>query len=411
MSRIWQSGPGVPVYWAEFTSGGITNLTWTTDPTYLRFGPYALLFTGQGYVIKEDLSIPDGAAQRAYIRLNAQPLAGSRVMGLLNATGHLSSLTLRPDRRLELNLDGPAAAEIVVATSPFAVPIGNYNCYELWCQHTTPKVIATQFNGVEWARYTPTSFAAGSGPITRPYFGPDEAATSGCNLSYVDMAVNSLVGTYNNGWPGPSGGGVQTYRPVPGTLDLTPGSWTISGAPTVGDALDETTPNDATDYVVDGSGISGAACGFGFPDWPLRGPAAAVLFGVRGGGSVSTDCFARLQLHDPADAQLGGIGPDINWNTGGTWKSVFPALTIEEALDGTRRMISNKYLYPSAHPGLWAPSSRARAILVRRDSFAGRNISITAVWMSVDFPYAEPAGLAPTATAPQPVIHATVDPA
>ena len=371
----------------------------SVDTTIKRSGSYALRYTGIGYATTTTGFNTPGAALRSYLYLSATPSAASSITGFSSTTGILAYLRLRTDRKLELYLNGYPASATLLATSTFAIPTGSFEHYvELWVDRTT-KIVAARYNGTEWARAVVSAFAD-PGNIDNAWFGPDQATLTGCTIYYDDLGINSLDGQHNAGWCGPSAGGVLTFWPND-NAELTPSTWTVIGSVTsVADAINEVSPDDATTYIVEGSGTNGAAAGFYFPDWPLRLPASCVLFGVRGGASDVTSRLANLQFHDAMGE--GVISTNVNWNLNG-WKTVYPMLTVEEAMDGTRRMLSNGYLYTSLGKGL-----RSRAIIVRADAFV-REIRITTVWMTVDFPLALTANVIPSArSAPQ--ILTTLDP-
>ena len=368
MTARWRSGAEIAPHLAgaEFTSGVFTAAAQVTS--FVHRGTYALRFNNQGHALYQlTAPLPTGAALRVYfLRTGTVLLNPTRILGLLSAGGHLASLTLRSDFKLELNLNVP---ETVLAVSSVTVPSDTWVCLELWVD-TANKVVATRYNGAEWARAAVTFAAAGS--VDRLFVGPEEAVPAGADMYYDDMALNSLEGPSNNGWPGPCEGGVLTFRPT-GTGSVA--GWTAIGAPTPHECVDDVIPDALTTYMQHvGSTPAGDAMALYFPVWPLAVPASCMMVGLVGTSGSPTSLL--LTLYDPVLVQSAFVG--VTLVSG--WNPFYPAVTRDRAWDGTRRLLNNGYLMPAA-------GNPWRLLIIRNDSVAVAQ-GITTVWITVDFPLA-----------------------
>jgi len=391
MTAIFRSG--IEVEPATF-AGGVgefgTELAGASfiqrSSTVKRSGTYSLRFFGQSYVTMQQFSAT-GIAMRAYFHITASPGAAGQIMGAYNAT-IAPLIQLGTDRKLRL------FDSALIATSEFTVPIGTFDQYvELWVDVAT-KIVCARYNGVEWARATRTAWPAD--PLYNVWWGPSSSVMAGCDLYVDDLAVNTLAGEFNNGWPGASAGGVLTTWPTADAEHAA--SWVVNGAASLWDALNDPTPDDAATYIVETAHVASAGAGVFFSNWPVVVPASAVMFGVRGQVSVAPTPLT-FAFRDP---QNFGPNQTATWTVGG-WQTIYPALTAERAVDGSRRLLNNGYLFPTGSVG------RGRVVLVRAETTA--DIYVTSLWMTADFPLALTAPpVVPPYSFNQPTVLVTLEP-
>ena len=378
MTARWRSGAEIAPQTvdAEFSGGGLTNIS--QDSTIKRSGSYSLKFTGVGHNGSTRGLNMLGAAARAYIYLAGTPTTASPIIGFWSPTGAtLASLAVRTDRTLALYL---GYTTTLLAASTFTIPTGSFDlCLEVWVD-TATRIIATRCNGTEWARVPVAAFTE---VIDAVWFGNPSGL--GTTIYFDDMAINSLAGSDNNGWPGSSAGGVLTFRPS-GTAEA---GWVAVGAPTIHECVDDLAPDLGATYIRQ-VGLN-AAAGLYFPAWPFSVPASCAMLGLLGSSDATTTLM--IALRDP-------VGDSSTADTSTTlspgWQRRYPVATVERAWDGTRRLLNNGYLMPASSGARW------RCVLIRGDAIAAQQY-IDAVWMTVDFPLALAAAPVPvpvrTATA------------
>ena len=368
MTAHWRSGAEIAPHTAETEfSGGVLTYA-SQSSTIKRSGASSLKFTGAGYTATASTLNSPGVAVRTYIYLEgSSPGAASSILSCTDAAGIiLGHLRLRTDRKLELWANGYTASPTLLATSPFAIPLGSFEqCLELWVDRST-KLLSTRYNGAEWVRAGVTAFVA-TGNVTHVRVGPQEATMTGCTIYYDDMAVNSLDGPDNNSWPGPCAGGVLTFRPT-GTAELL--NWILGGATTAHECLDDFAPDGFTTYIQQSGGTGSATAGLYFPTWAVPVPASCMMFGVVGTAASATTL--TVTLRDAGDAVSANY--PMTLNTG--WQRAYPIAVQERAWDGSRRLLNSGV----SAAGLGRPGARA----AHHPGAAATQV-ITTLWMTVDF--------------------------
>jgi hypothetical protein len=420
MTCLWLSGfeTGTVAGEGEAAANSVlTNFSYST--TVVRSGLRAGVFTGTGYSFAPasggSFDVQSGFL-RTYLYLDSTSVgAASRIMGFGTSLGHLASVRLRTDRKLELILNGYPAAMTTLAVSPWALAANTWYCLELHVDVPGLR-LASRLDGTTWMTALVSSFAHAN-PIAYIWLGPDEATTSGCNLYYDDARFNSGAGSHNCSWPGPIAGG--TVLLVPAASGGASPSWVAqAGGTAYHEQLDDLPALniDTTTYMKETAGSFGSLFDVRFLAPPsMRGLVSAALVGVRGGGTDVTNRSTATFLADPNHTFW--QGQTVNWALNG-WKTVYPVLTVEEAWDGNPRPLTTDYLFgnsflsyggvpwdQSTLGGYGAPGGNV--LRTRREDANALEIRITAYWMSleVSIPY----GPQSRWNNPAPVIYVDLD--
>jgi hypothetical protein len=216
MTCLWMTGfeTGAAAGESEAASNSfLTNFTYST--TVVRSGLRSGAFSGIGNYLAPASGGTFGVWSgflRTYFLLSSSTVgAASRIMGFGSSLGHLGSLRLRTDRKLELILNGLPGAMTTLAVSPWTLTAATWYCLELHVDVAGLR-LASRLDGTVWSAPLVPAFQYAN-PITYIWLGPDEATTTGCNLYYDDARFNSALGPHNCAWPGPLAGGTLLLVP------------------------------------------------------------------------------------------------------------------------------------------------------------------------------------------------------
>jgi hypothetical protein len=385
VSRIFQSGFESGTYISEFWAGGDgTYLSFVTSP--IHCGNYAARFAGRGFLLGTLNPGVNAAYLRWYHLIDSTSIgAASRIGALQSASGMLAALRLRTDRQLELIQD----YTVSMTLSGFQIPINQWVCLELFVD-VTNQLVCARYQGQVWANRSTAGNFAYAGPITTCLVGPDESTTSGCSQYYDDVAVNSTAGRVNCFWPGL----VVGSRNYPPTGDAETGWSATTGTPHY-QQVDEASPDTST-YVSETAFVNGAAEGF-YIDLDLDWPISAVMVGCHVLSWAGTTAVQfRAQWNDPSNS-IAIMGASVDPSL--AWVTRYPVLTMEEAWDGSRRVLNSGYLR----------RGYSRLIFVRLGA-GDRNIALSTVWIVVEYAMPFTAQPVPHPYPPQPQILVELEP-
>ncbi len=385
MARLWSTGfelqtTTVGVEWTTTTNG-----TPAIETSIVHGGAAALRINNT--TVAENIHHIVASAQgvryyRFYINMQAAPSAilefisvlnsGSRKVSIRSTTGRAlqlynqedsvqvgsdsSALTLNTWYRLELKIDSTTLASTAVEARLYAA---SAESTLLWNPSGTIDLLAD-----------PNRLLVGL-----------VAGNSTFDMVYDDIAVNDNSGTYQNSWPG--AGQLCILRPN-GAGDNT--QWTRGGADSGSNwgQVDETTPNDVTDYVQ--SNTSGQIDDYTLTDTPAGmnasdiinwvGPSARFAISSTTGGDP--DFVLRLK---PAAAGTVDETPNLSGTGAIAYASHQTAAPVLYPVLGN----SSNYEQPGTSSA-WTKATLDTAQVGIRETVTDTHFMIvSAVWVYVDY--------------------------
>lgn len=222
---------------------------------------------------------------RTYLYIATGPSAENRIIDMRDSSATVSNayITMDADRKLQLYDENGAIGSLSSALTTSA-----WYRIELHFDNNDSSVshnIEAKINGTVFA--TGTEADSGTDTYTLGVGGNlnSEAQTTG-EWFFDDVAINTNYGTTQNGYPGP--GKITHLRPN-AAGDMTD-SWGLNpancnGSSNYWECIDETTPNDATDYLSDTLGVPN-----GYPPFETN------ITDSTAAGVASTDPITLVQV-------------------------------------------------------------------------------------------------------------------
>jgi len=370
MSRLFQSEysvfsgiSGAPLDFDLVTGDAVqdTSVVRHVGGSALQLGTgsgYAAVLFGVDY---QDLYV------RAYVRVDAAPLASRPLMTMLNASDTpWAALSMDTARRLEIRVN---TGLTLIVTSSLVVPVADWEqCLEL--RVTTSGLVEAWWNDTRWAS-VPVVFTT-TGALRRVRWGPYTGAI-GTTWRMTDFAVNSSEGPDNAGRCGRTGGVVTVYPATDAGSEGTVG-WPAEGGGSPVAQIDDLATGDADSatYIKEATGAAGAVQVFGLSPSPIEGAVAAAMYGavVRTASATDTARLARLVLFDaPSNV---AFAETFAWPF-----SIFVQLprgmVQNYRLDGSQRMLTTGYL------------DACRVGVQRMDAASpNEELRVTAMWATYD---------------------------
>lgn len=235
--ELQSTTPGV-----EYTSGSSSGLTISTSIVNgglasMRVNPTSG-FRWFGQVFSASL-VGTATYVRTYIYIAAAPTVGVCEVIRMYASGAAAQrggIELNADRTLTLR----DQAGVAVASSS-ALTLNQWHRVELYAQQSTTSMTA-RVNGVQFA----LTVAATIGTYDAVYFGSPTTAAS-FDVYFDDIAINDTTGSSQISWPG--AGKIKMLVPDGNTTNGWQNTTGGAGSSNNYTLVDETTPNDATDFV------------------------------------------------------------------------------------------------------------------------------------------------------------------
>lgn len=371
MARLWHGGAesntvtdGVEVT----TNSGTVSIS----STVVRSGSYAWRTNpaaGTGF-FRQQIFASDtnrGGYLRVYLRIGTLPGTTIQILRFSSsANAHLSSIRLHSDGTLSLH----NAAGTQVGSATAALSTGVWYRLELKNDSTNATgTIAGVLDGSQFASGNNSS----RGSWARVLWGVITPSTT-CDLYFDDVALNDDQGASQNSYPG-SGKLIPMYPNAAGDSNQWKNTAGSAGSSSNYQLVDETTPNDATDYVqsntlnnTDFYNLS--ASGIGSSD-----VVNVVTAHVRTTNNVA-DAATTLKL-------------GIEKTSGGTvteGSAITPNSTSWQTDDSTGTFKPTLVTYTDPDGAAWTQSTLDSAQLRLKITTGGTNsILVSSAWLLVDY--------------------------
>jgi hypothetical protein len=388
LARDWHgSGAARNAVPGQVEFGGAQDLTnFAFETSIVRGGGTSLRFTGVGYIESTTGFTRLQEYLRIYMRISGAPTARVHMVSFANAGEfELAAIYLRTDQKIDVQVNNTT----VIGIAPFIVTANAWSFFELYLD-MNGHIECKQDNSSWLTVNTPITV---TGPIDRMLIGPYNA-NPGITMYFTDYAMNSTTGRYCTSWCGESDGGIRLLVPAADQAKRSDVAWVPQTGSNLWSQIDDlpAATIDTTTYIKQTTGVQSSDANVSLTPLGVDGIVSAMLWGVRGGGTGTTDRSSLLQAQmytDPhvtpfflTDVGLSAFafqnGATTNWNLNG-WKTVYPALVLESRLSHS--------LLGTGLDQYWALSGamieRMAARIIRMDANVAE-IRITAVWAYVD---------------------------
>ena len=382
--RLWSSGLELQSATSAVEFDGQSGTGISINTTTYRSGAAALRVVrsgtaGTSYVFQQygGSAGVDNNFVRIYVYIVTAPSANTTILELnnYNDQGTNASIYLKTDRTLQLTYyagSGGAHQQNIGSVSS-ALALNTWYRIEVNYNGTNTASVNIEalLNGTSFASQTGITDAIDAGIVGRIYWGIDAGAWGGAevataDLYFDDFAINDGTGTAQNSYAG-AGSVVHMHPDSAGDAAATLGLFS---------AVDEVTPNDATDYVEQDTI---AAFNYNFE-----------ASSVRGIGASDTITLVQIGTRQhPETAAAAAWTPQIKSQSGGTTTSG-TSTTHNDTTWRTngdvepRNYALTSYTDPQAG-GAWTPALLNTMIAGVNVTDATPNMFFSTIWALIEY--------------------------